>query len=144
VISARGRTITLLDGSSVTLVYGFMSIMQLEDEFGSLEAAMKSLSEEVKLGTIAKIMAAGLLHETHPTAGVLGEIAGLAPLLDTLEIETYSEAIGEAFEAAFPQPVDGQHKGDEPDPTVPVSSPGSSGGTPPQSSSDAAMQSSGV
>jgi hypothetical protein len=103
IIAARGQKITLLDGSTPTLVYGFSSIMRLEEEFGSVSAALEAVTgpdgESPSLIAVAKVMCAGLEHESTDN-GLLSDLDTLRHLLDSTEIEAYSEAIGAAFSAA--------------------------------------------
>lgn len=145
IIAARGRKVDLIDGTSVVLVYSFSSIMRMEDKFGSLEGALGQLNSPtgLRLTAVVDLMAAGLLHEGHPTNGLLSDPEALAPLLDSMLIAEYSEAIGEAFEASFPK-VDESEGGKHADPTATEGSRGSSGTTPEQSSSDAQTASSGA
>jgi hypothetical protein len=153
VIAARGVKITLLDGSTPSLVYGFSSIMRLEEDFGSIEAALNSVSSEggaAALTAIAKVLCAGLEHESANivdgqgatvASGPLSEIGVLRYLLDSTQIEEYSDAIGQAFENGFPSRT---KEGDE-DPTKGAeSSPGQTGTTSAPSSSDAQTPSSGA
>lgn len=145
IIAARGRKVDLIDGTSVVLVYSFSSIMQMEEKFGSLEGALGQLdsAKGLRLTAVVDLMAAGLMHEGHPTAGLLSDPASLAPLLDSMKIQEYSEAIGEAFEASFPKPDD-ESEGRHADPTTTEGSRGQSGTTPGQFSSDAQSESSGA
>jgi hypothetical protein len=145
IIAARGQKITLLDGSTPTLVYGFSSIMRLEEEFGSVSAALEAVTgadgESPSLTAVAKVMCAGLEHETTES-GLLSDLNTLRYLLDSTEIEGYSEAIGAAFSAAFPQSTDADGEENEADPTA--ASRGLSGSTSAPSSSDALTPSSGA
>lgn len=140
VVAARGRKIELIDGTTATLLYSFASIMRIEEEHDSIATALTAVGENMKFGTLVKLMCAGLLHETHES-GLLSDPEVLAPQLDTLLMGDYSDAIGEAFEASFPK---------TPDPTVGESlpemdpSPGPSGGMPQPSSSAAPTPSSGL
>jgi hypothetical protein len=145
IIAARGQKITLLDGSTPTLVYGFSSIMRLEEEFGSVSAALEAVTgpdgESPSLIAVAKVMCAGLEHESTDN-GLLSDLDTLRHLLDSTEIEAYSEAIGAAFSAAFPQAAPEDGEGSEADPTT--ASRGPSGTTSAPSSSDAQSGSSGA
>lgn len=144
VIAARGRRITLLDGTTPALVYGFSSIMRLEEDFGSIDQALEAVSgsggKMPSLVAICKVMCAGLEHESTDH-GLLSDVATLRHLLDSTQIEFYSDMIGEAFELAFPK---SKETDDAADPQSAESSPGPSGTTSAPSSSDAAMVSSGV
>lgn len=140
VIAARGRKINLLDGSTPTLVFGFSSIMRLEEDFGTLDQAFGVLQGAPSITSIAKIMCAGLEHESTDH-GLLSDLDVLRHLLDSTEIEAYSTAIGEAFELSFPTAA----SDDDADPTEGAdSSLGQTGSTPRLSSSDEPTQSSGV
>lgn len=145
IIAARGRKVDLIDGTSVVLVYSFSSIMRMEEAYGSIEGALAQLNSPkgVRLTAVVELMAAGLLHEGHPTNGMLSDVESLAPLLDSMLLKEYSDAIGEAFEASFPKP-DPDESGKHADPTATEGSRGLSGSTPERSSSDEQTPSSGA
>jgi hypothetical protein len=146
VIAARGRKITLLDDTEVTLVYGFASLMRVESDFGSFTEALRSLGggdRPISTNGLAKLVAAGLLHEGHPTEGALGDPEHVAGLLDTMRIASYVAAISDALVEAFPQASKGEHVDEDPT-EGDESSPGLSGTTSEPSSSVDESVSSGV
>lgn len=144
ILKSRGVPITLLDAREVVLLFTFSSLMRLEEEFGSVAAALGEIQKGDKgaaFGSIARIMAAGLEHEHDGDGKRLDDTDVLRSLLDSVELEAYSDALGEAFEKAFPEP-----EGDDaPDPQQgATSSPGTGGGTPAPSHSDAPTPISGA
>lgn len=147
VLAARGKPITLIDGRVVHVVFTFSSVMRLEDDFGSIAAALTAV-EQVEsgkaFGSIADILAAGLEHESTEDGARLSNVDVLRYLLDSTELHHYSEQLGAAFEAAFPTPEQ-KGGGDDADPTKGAdSSLGQSGTTSPLDSSDEATSSSGA
>lgn len=146
VLAARGKPIKLIDDRVVHVVFTFSSVMRLEDDFGSIAAALSAV-EQVEsgkaFGSIADILAAGLEHESTDDGARLSNVDVLRYLLDSTELHNYSEQLGAAFEAAFPTPE--KSGGDDADPTKGAdSSLGQSGTTSPLDSSDEATQSSGA
>lgn len=145
VIAQRGRDVTLVDESTVTLVYTFSSLMTIEDDFGTLATAFARLDLGERgnmMSTCAQLMAAGLQHEpATDDRGPLSDVDTLAGLLDTKRIHEYAEKVGDALAAAFPDAAD--EGGDsEADPTK--DSRGESGTTSQPSPSDAPTPSSGA
>lgn len=145
VIAARGRKIRLLDDTVVTIVFTFSSLMTLEEDHGSIAAAMAEVQKGDKgaaFGSLTSIMAAGLEHETHPEYGLLSRVETLRHLLDSQEFANYSDAMGEALAQAFPSEV--EVEGGEGDDDPQKGSLGAAGTTSPRSSSDAQTPSSGA
>ena len=95
-IAAPGRTITLIDGSEVTIRYGFGAIKAIEDHFGSVNGLLTSISEALE-GSLFGAVAVGLW------AGTSRKVPKeeFYDLLDTKLIGEYltvfSEAISEAM-----------------------------------------------
>ena len=147
VLADRGVEIELLDGKSVTICYGFRSLMQLEDQYGSVNAAIELVQQGVDgkaFTSLAGILAAGLMHETTET-GVLGDANVLADYLDPTKLEDYAEAMSEAFTRSFPSSDDDdESESDESDPTVTTSSPGASGTSSHESASASVTTNSGA
>lgn len=143
VLAQRGVAITLLDGSERKLCYTFSSLMTLEEAFGSINAAVAAISssDSAQIGGTVKLLAAGLEHEVDTNGERLSDPQHLRYLVDSTQINEYGDAIGAAFDLAFPTAVEV----DESDPTQgATSSPGPSGSTSEQSSSVEASTSSGA
>ena len=95
-IAAPGRVITLIDGTEVTIRYGFGAIKALEDHFGSINALMVALSKAAD-GSLFTDVAFALW------AGTSRKVPAddFYDLLDTRHfseyLTTFSEAIAEAM-----------------------------------------------
>lgn len=146
IIAARGKQITLIDGSQPHVVFTFSAVMRLEEEFGSIAGALEAVQQVEAgkaFGSIANILAAGLEHEKTADGHSLGDVDVLRYLLDSQQLQVYSEQLGAAFEAAFPKAEKGGD--DSADPTQgETDSLGLSGSTSEPSSSDAPLVSSGA
>lgn len=116
---ARGVPITLADGETVRLRYSMRSLKWLEDEFGSIQAIQEALpdgedtQDRPVFGPMSKVMYGGLLHLDLTYDEVLD-------LLSPRQINEYGEAVGKAFNEAFPQVNEGNVEGE---PTT-IGSPG--------------------
>jgi hypothetical protein len=145
VLAARGVPITLLDETQPRLLYTFSSIMRLEEQHGSLAAAMNVVVDGEKgaaFSGMLGIIAAGLEHEATADGARLSDVETLRYLLDPKLMEDYGNAIKDAFELSFPFDPD---SGAEADPTQGAeSSPGTTGTTSAPSLSDAQLTSSGA
>jgi hypothetical protein len=143
VLAQRGVPISLLDGRQVMLCFTFSSLMLLEEAHGSMQNVLKVINEGISgavIGGLIEIIGAGLEHEHGPDGERYSDPDVLRYVLDPQLIGEYGDAIGEAFEKAFPQadPSD-----TEADPTQPVaSSHGETGTTSPPSPSVEATASS--
>lgn len=146
IIAQRGKKITLIDDREVTVVYTFSSLMRIEEDFGSVAGALESIAggEKAKAFTaLSQIMAAGLEHERTDDGQGLDDTNVLRMLLDPMRFTDYSDALGEALTAAFPQADTDEQGGDDAaDPTK--DSPGGSGITSQPSPSDGVNTSSGT
>lgn len=148
VIDGTGpQPVTLLNGRTVTLRYGFRSMRRLEQMFGSL-GEMARQQQAGGDGTMyeatAKMLACGMLHE-HDGEGAPLTVDRLDDLLDPAKIDVYLEAATAALALAFPAEAEevvaqGPPAGDV---AAATDSPGAPGTTPPPSSSDAPTPSSG-
>lgn len=146
ILSQRGKPIVLIDGTQVTLVYTFSSLMRIEEDFGSVAAALQAIRAGERgsvFTSIAQICAAGLEHESMPPHGArLSDVDVLSGYLDPQRVEQYSDALGDALAAAFPETkAEAEAGGDDADPQP--DSRGESGTTSPPSPSVEAMPSSG-
>lgn len=144
VIAQRGKKITLIDGTIVTCVYTFSSLMRIEEDFGSVNGALAVVgqgSNGTAFTSVAQILAAGLEHEQTSDGQKLDDLDTLRSLLDPMKFNTYSDAVGAAIEAAFPDAGESDGEGDT-DPSK--DSPGESGTTSRPSSSGEATSSSGA
>lgn len=131
IIAQRGKTITLMDGSTATVVYTFSSLMVVEDDFGSIVGALAEINGGMTgrtFNAVARLAAAGLEHETTADGAALSDVDMIRGLLDPMRFDEYAKAIGEAIDTAFPAATEGSGEGDA-DPQM--DSPGASGGTSP-------------
>lgn len=143
VIAQRGKKITLIDETDVSIVFTFSSIMRIEEDFGSVAGALAAVSQGEKgaaFTALAQIIAAGLEHATVGDGAHLSDVENLRAVLDPMRFEDYSDALGGAMEAAFPQ----DDKAGEGDADPQTDSPGESGTTSPSSLSDEVSASSGT
>jgi hypothetical protein len=144
--------LTLTTGREVPLRYGMLSVLRLEETFGSLNAMRVAFNaaaagEGPIVGPTLGILCAGLLEEHDGNGGRLSNLETLAPLLDQDLIQEYAAVAGQALLRAFPKAAAsaGEAPGEATAPTLPaVTSPGPSGTTSAPSSSDAATTSSGA
>lgn len=146
VIAQRGKTITLIDGSSAVVVFTFSSLMRIEDDFGSIAGALAAINENIygkAFTSVANILASGLEHVERPDEVDLSDVETLRALLDPMKFADYSDAAGEAIKLAFPE-VDDDAEAGEGDPDPQQDSLGESGTTSRPSSSDEVSVSSGA
>lgn len=148
VIAKRGKPIRLIDDSEVAVVFTFSSIMRIEEDFGSVADALSQVSAGptgAAFTALAQIVASGLEHEQLDDGTKLSDVENLRVMLDPFAFEDYSDAMGAAMEAAFPQSAEGDDAGAGGDDTDPQSdSPGESGTTSRPSPSDEATETSGA
>lgn len=98
---AAGHPVTLIDGRSVTVRFGFRGLLMLEEHFGSLPAVQNAISSDgtgKALEPIAHLVAAGLCAE-----GLSYD--DLVDLLDPRQLAEYVSAVGAALEEALPAPA---------------------------------------
>lgn len=95
-ILAPGRSITLVNGNTITIRYGFNALGILEDEFGSVDGLFKALADGAK-GRLFKSLAVALW------AGTSRQLTkeAFADLLDPTQLAAYSEAMNGALAQAF-------------------------------------------
>lgn len=85
-----------------TLVYDLNAFAELEENFGSIEEAMKAL-EGGKIKAIIAILWAGLVHEDESlTPKQVGSIIGLA------DLQIVADALGKAITSAMPEAPKGE------------------------------------
>lgn len=89
--------ITLNDGVERTLKFTLNAMAELEDKYGSVQAAFDKLQKENSLKALRSVLWAGLLHEdptiTEQQVGDLIDLASMQSMVTTL---------GDAMDAAFP------------------------------------------
>lgn len=132
VIAQRGQSVTFIDGSKATVVYTFSSLMRIEEDFGSIAAALAETERGMSAAAftaVAQIMAAGLEHEHAADGASLSDVEYLRNVLDPMLFDPYSEAVGKAITAAFPAETDAEAGEGDADPQQ--DSLGESGGTSP-------------
>lgn len=145
VIAQRGRKITLIDGSEALAVCTFSSLMRIEDDFGSVQDALITVRQGAfgkAFNAVAQILAASLEHVERADGGNLGDVEQLRSLLDPMSFKDYSDAVGDAIDAAFPDVADDEAGEGDADPQM--DSRGESGTTSPSSSSVDERTSSGA
>lgn len=91
-IAAAGRTITLADGRTATIRYGFAGIGEIEAKHGSIGALMEALEKGEK-GPIFSTLGHALWAGTQRKV----PLEAFLDLLDPRRIAEYSEAFGEAL-----------------------------------------------
>lgn len=138
-----GVPITLIDGRTVNVAYGFAGLRKIEAAHGGLQPVLEMLkggADATIFTALADILAAGLVHE-NIDGEQLSSPDVLADWLDPTQIGPYGEAIGQAFALSFPAST-GNAKGETA--TETANSPGTSGTTSAPSGTDAPMMSSGA
>jgi hypothetical protein len=147
VIRARGAEITLIDGSKEWIRYGFAELMQLEEEYGSLDGVSKAIEAAFgetfdftgkALSFIYKLMEVGLARLGWTDEELNDR---LDPALFAEYFEAYSQAYRQAVASrsgneTVPKALD--------KPTRAMRSPGKSSTTPPPLSLAEPMSSSGA
>ena len=95
-VKSKVVTITLNDGVERTLKYDLNAMAELEDKYGSVDAAFEAVNAN-SIKAIRCVLWAGLIHAepelTERQVGSMIDMAYLANLVDTM---------GEAFEADMP------------------------------------------
>lgn len=93
-VKSKTVKITLNDGVERTLKFTLNALAELEDKFGSVQAAFDKLEKEKSMKALRTILWAGFLHEspnlTEHEVGNLIDIAYMAKL---------EESLGAAFES---------------------------------------------
>lgn len=144
-LAAAGVPLTLANGRTVNLRYGFRGLVALEDEFGGIAAVETAISGDMTgpaLRPLAKALACGLGGE-HDGQGqpLTAERLVNDELLTPLAIKDYAEAFRAALQQAFPPAADAPAT----DATTPAADPsrGQTGTTSAPSPSDGPTPSSG-
>ena len=138
-----GQPITMVDGTTETLIFDFDALCEIEELCGSLSAFTSNLTAGGRgqiLNTVAKGVSAGLRHLPKPPT-----VADVRRRLDSRLSREYVDALDTAFYDAMPTAREGD--GDEAegkDSGETSDSPGASTTTSPPSSSVAATASSGA
>lgn len=95
-IKSKNVKITLLDGVERTIRYDLNAMAELEDKYGSVDAAFETLNTN-SVKALRYILWVGLMHEdenlTEQKVGSLIDITSMAAIMSTL---------GEAFDADMP------------------------------------------
>lgn len=135
----RGQSLPLTNDSEVTLRYGMKELAKIEDRYGSIDAMLKELDK----GAEGKVMTTVIELLWFGQHGWVGDREEFVDHLDPRQIEEYTRTITAALNDAFP-PKKAQEK-DEPAQIESLSpSPGQVSTGSAQSSSDAAMATSGT
>lgn len=102
---AAGHPITLIDGRSVNVRFGFRGLLMLEEQFGSLGSVQNIIRTDEQgnivgkaFDPLARLVAAGLAHEGLSYDDLLD-------LLDPRFLTEYMEAVGKAIEEGLPAPA---------------------------------------
>lgn len=91
----RPERVTINLDKSRTLVYDLNAFAELEEEFGSIEDAMKAL-ETGKIKSLISILWAGLVHEDEElTPKKVGSIIGLNDIQEV--VNALTKAIGSSL-----------------------------------------------
>jgi hypothetical protein len=102
-VKSKTVKITLNDGVERTIKFTLNALAELEDKFGSVQAAFDKLEKENSMKALRAVLWAGFLHEdpnlTELTVGNLIDIAYMQELVDSLE---------EAFEQDMNKAADGE------------------------------------
>lgn len=98
---ARSKTtkITLNDGVERSLKFTLNALAELEDKFGSVEAAFNKLEKENSMKALRAVLWVGFLHEspnlTELEVGNLIDIAYMQDLVDSLSDAFESDMVSE-------------------------------------------------
>ena len=94
-VEARGKAvkITLNDGVERSVKFTLNALAELEDKFGSVQAAFDKLEKENSMKALRAILWAGFLHESpNLTESEVGN------LIDLTFMQELLSSVGEAFE----------------------------------------------
>lgn len=101
----RPEKVQIVLDKTRTLVYDLNAFAELEDQFGSIEEAMRAL-ESGKIKAIIAILWAGLVHEDENlTPKYVGSIIGLG------DLQQVADALGKAINTALPEADKGDSEG---------------------------------
>lgn len=97
-VKRKAIKITLNDGVERELKFTLNALAELEDKFGSVQAAFDKLEKENSMKALRTILWAGLIHQdealTEQQVGNLIDLAYLQELTETLNV---------AFDSDLPQ-----------------------------------------
>ncbi len=101
-VRSKGVKITLMDGVERSIKFTLNALAELEDKFGSVQAAFDKLEKENSIKALRAILWSGLIHEdpnlTEQEVGNLIDINYMQELMGN---------IGEAFDEDLPEPEPG-------------------------------------
>lgn len=101
-VKSKTVKITLNDGIERRLKFTLNALAELEDKFGSVQAAFDKLEKENSMKALRTILWAGFLHETpNLTEREVGN------LIDIAYMQELVESLGKAFENDMPVPTEG-------------------------------------
>ncbi len=87
-VKNRVVKITLNDGKERTIRFTLNALAELEDKFGSVQAAFDKLEKEKSMKALRTILWAGLLHEnpdiTEQEVGNLIDLGYMAQLMESI------------------------------------------------------------
>lgn len=101
VASIKNRTvkITLNDGVERTIKFTLNALAELEDKFGSVQAAFDKLEKENSMKALRTILWSGFIHENPAlTEQEVGN------LIDLSYMQELVESLGDAFNYSMPEP----------------------------------------
>lgn len=94
----QGLKITLNDGIERTIKFTLNALAELEDRYGSVEAAFDKLEKEHSMKALRCILWAGFIHESpNMTEFEVGN------LIDIASMQDLTATLGEALEKDLPQ-----------------------------------------
>jgi hypothetical protein len=93
---SAGKQITLANGNTITLRYGFGAIAELEERHGSL-SVFSELMQKGEKGPIFSVLGHALWAGSQRKM----PLAAFLDLLDPSQTETYANAFGAAFSEAM-------------------------------------------
>ena len=86
-VKNRVVKITLNDGKERTIRFTLNALAELEDKFGSVQAAFDKLEKEKSMKALRTILWAGLLHESPDiTEHEVGDLIDLGYMAQLMEI----------------------------------------------------------
>lgn len=101
-VKSKTVKITLNDGVERTLKFTLNALAELEDKFGSVQAAFDKLEKENSMKALRAVLWAGFIHESPN----LTELE-VGNLIDMAYMQELVETLGEAFEQDMAKEADG-------------------------------------
>ena len=96
-IKSKVTKITLMDGVERTIRYDLNAMAELEEKYGSVDAAFEELDKN-SIKALRFVLWAGLVHEDEElTEKQVGS------LIDLNSIKSIMQTLGDAFEADMPE-----------------------------------------